>query len=118
MASIVPLISTIILNVNKGKRAFLWFISVGILVLILYYTIFKIMNTVLMLDHKLAISIAYVPAITCHFFMNKTFTFQRNNVNLDGQIIKYMVTCAINYLITITIVELTVKRLFFLPISG
>jgi len=109
----MPLIMPIVFRINKEKRAFIWFISVGIIVLILYYTIFKILNAVLMLDYKLAISISYVVAVTCHFLMNKTFTFRRNNVNLDRQVIRYIVTCAINYLITIIVVELTVKRLLF-----
>ena len=76
-----------------------------------YYATFKILNSILMLDYRLAVSIAYVVSIVCHFLMNKTFTFRKNNVNLDRQIIKYIVTCAINYLITIIVVELTVKRL-------
>ena len=35
-----------------------------------------------------------------------------------GRLSSIMVTCAINYLITITIVELTVKRLFLPPDFG
>lgn len=100
------------------KRSITVFLIIGALTALLYFTLFAVIWETLHVDYKIAVTISYLSAISFHFFMNRKITFRSSHGKIMPQIIKYAIMAFINYLIAITVVELSVKLLLLSPYVG
>jgi putative flippase GtrA len=102
---------------NSHKRTFLAFLSVGIMTAIFYFSLFNIFWKYFDLNYNIAVSIAYIIAITFYFFANRHFTFKTSG-QLNNQLAKFLAMIISNYLITMIVVNMTVKLLLLPPYIG
>jgi len=100
------------------KRAITLFLSIGALTALLYFTLFTVIWQLLHIDYRIAVTFSYLMAVSFHFLMNRRVTFQATRGNFIPHIMKYIVMAFINYLITILIVEFSVKLLLLSPYFG
>jgi putative flippase GtrA len=100
------------------KRAITLFLGIGALTALVYFTLFTVIWQLLHIDYRIAVTISYLTAISFHFLMNRKVTFQAARGNLIPHVMKYAVMAFINYIITILIVEFSVKLLSLSPYLG
>jgi putative flippase GtrA len=112
---ITTFIDTII---GTHKRSIAIFLMVGMLTAAVYFFVFSILWKLLNIDYRVSVSIAYVLSVTFQFFTNRKVTFKSHGNNLFRQMLKYVVMLALNYIITITVVEFTVRFLLLSPYLG
>lgn len=113
------LIETVISRFEKvDKRTFSMFLMVGALTAAAYFAIFTLLWKILHIDYRVSVTLAYVSSVTFQFFSNRNLTFKKKSDSLFFQGVRYMGLLIINYLITISIVEYTVKFLLLSPYLG
>jgi putative flippase GtrA len=84
----------------------------------IYFLVMWVADSILGFKYIAAVSIAYIISTTFHFFANKHFTFSALNERQVHQLIRYIVMCSCNYLITIIVVGVCVNRFFLSPYIG
>lgn len=89
---------------------FLVYLVVGGLTALIYFGFIALGVEILELDYRIAVSAAYVIAVSFHFLSNRKFTFRVADSRVIRQSIRYMSVLMINYLITISIVSLLVGK--------
>jgi putative flippase GtrA len=107
-------------------KKFLWenkfsisiFLAIGLTTFIFYFLLFSFLWEVLKINYRVAISIAYISAITFYFFANRRFTFKANHQSAGGQVKRFLILMGLNYLITLSLVHYTVEILHLPPYSG
>ncbi|TQX86922.1 MULTISPECIES: GtrA family protein [unclassified Rhizobium] len=87
------------------------YVIVGGTTAMIYFGLVLLLVEVFGLDGVLPVSISYIASVTFHFFSSKLFTFRVANGNISGQLIKYLIMVAINYLVTAVTVFLLVDYL-------
>lgn len=102
----------------SDKRTITVFLTIGTLTTLLYFALFTVIWEILHIDYKMAVTISYLTALSFHFFMNRKITFQSSHGKIAAHIIKYAVMAFVNYLITLAIVEFSVKLLLLSPYLG
>lgn len=103
---------------SADKRAITFFLGIGALTALVYFALFTVIWQLLHIDYRIAVTISYLIAISFHFLMNRRVTFRVARGNFIPHIMKYAVTAFMNYLITILIVEFSVKLLLLSPYLG
>ncbi len=71
---------------------------------------FIICQNLLSFSRLWAATCAYVSGMLFHFTANKLFTFGNRERRVHGQILKYIIVCGGNYLISLCILEVLVRR--------
>ena len=97
------------------SREFLTYLIVGGLTFLIYFGFIALTVEVLHLDYRVGVSIAYVFAVSFHFFANRMFTFRAADDRLIHQSIRYVGVLLVNYLITMAVVFFCVGRLGLSP---
>jgi putative flippase GtrA len=110
--------AVIIKYFDSDKRAITLFLGIGALTALVYFTLFTVIWQLLHIDYRIAVTISYLTAISFHFLMNRKITFQAACGNFIPHVMKYAVMTSINYVITILIVEFSVKLLLLSPYLG
>ncbi len=100
------------------SRSFYLFLLVGAFTALCNFTIFGFLYSLLRIPYRISVSVAYVLALLVHFSMNRNVTFLSNNSRLFPQIFRYIIVTVFNYLITITVVTLTVELFMLSPYVG
>lgn len=100
------------------KSELLAYLIIGGLTAFIYFGIIALDVEILELDYRIAVSIAYVIAVSFHFLANRKFTFRVSDSRVVRQFFRYIGVLLINYLITISIVSLSVDRLGVSPYEG
>ena len=100
------------------NRKFLIYLSVGGATFIIYMAFIALAVEILNSDYRVGVSVAYLFAVTFHFFANRTFTFRAANLSLVDQSIRYIAILILNYLITLMMVSFCVGNLGFSPYIG
>jgi putative flippase GtrA len=96
---------------------FLKFVLIGATTSLVYFGLFALLNTIVKLDYKFALSISYVLSILFQFFSNKLFTFQAKDKTVY-QFGKFILLVMLNYLLTLLIVTFFVSYEKFSPYMG
>ena len=65
-----------------------------------------------------AVNLAYAVALSFHFLVNRVWTFQGTQGARTPQIVRYAVMAAVNYGITMAVVNLATRRLGWPPPVG
>lgn len=86
------------------------YLVVGGLTALIYFGFIALGVEILELDYRIAVSVAYVFAVSFHFLANRKFTFRVVDNRVIRQSIRYLGVLMINYLITISIVSLLVGK--------
>lgn len=100
------------------KKTVIFFLIVGASSALSYFLSFALLYSVLNLNYKIAVTIAYVISILVHFTGNRVFTFQQHGANLMQHVSKYLVMVLINYVITLVIMHIVVQNLHIIPYIG
>ena len=100
------------------NREFLIYLYVGGVTFISYMAFIALAVEILNSDYRVGVSVAYLFAVTFHFFANRTVTFRAANYRLVDQSIRYIAILILNYLITLMAVSFCVGSLGFSPYIG
>ncbi len=106
------------MNPLSEPRRFGTFLVVGGLSALLNFSVFMALWKWFHLSDNLAVSVAYVVAILFHFAMNRMWTFQSTQGARIPQIVRYAVMAAVNYAITVAVVNLATRVLGWTPPVG
>ena len=86
------------------------FVVVGVVTFAINFLSFHLFFDVLFQwDYRIAVSLAYVITVICHFSLHRIFTFKATEQQLGHNAAKYMIMLAVNYGITLTVVWLAVE---------
>ena len=98
--------------------AFIKFGLVGFMTAAIYFFVMWSLDAILGAQYTLAVSLAYFVSTVFHFLANRHFTFDAAHGQNGRQIVRYVLMCFINYLITILVVRLSVETLHLSPFIG
>jgi putative flippase GtrA len=103
----------------KDVKSFLVFSFVGAATAGIYFSSLAIMLEIFEIDYRIAVTISYFLGVTFHFLANKFVTFKNNELSgAITQIFRYATVAALNYVVTMLIVLLTVEKLHQPPYVG
>lgn len=102
----------------SNRRAILTFGIIGAFTALIYFLLFAVMWEMFHINYKIAVTFSYIGSILFHFLMNRNVTFQSTKKSILPQVTRYTLMAAVNYLITIIVVELSVKAFFLSPYVG
>jgi putative flippase GtrA len=100
------------------RRSIIAYLVVGALTAMLYFSVFTGLWQILYVEYRIAVSIAYLMAVSFHFFMNRKITFQITGGNIRQEIARYAVMGILNYLVSMLVLEFSVKILLLSPYLG
>jgi putative flippase GtrA len=103
---------------QKRVKEFGLFVLVGALTTIVYIGLFAILTEGAVLNHRVAITIAYPVAVGFHYLMNYHVTFRPRGVRVTGSVYRYLVLVLINFLISLAVLELVVQLAALPPLLG
>jgi putative flippase GtrA len=86
------------------------FVIVGFATFGINFLLFHLFYRVLFQwDYRIAVSMAYVITVMCHFSLHRIFTFRAAGQQIAHNAGKYLLMLAVNYGITLTVVWLAVE---------
>lgn len=86
---------------------------VGVSTAAIYFLVMCFADLILGVSYTWSISTAYFLSTIFHFLANRSFTFSVTHDRYDDQIVRYIVVCLINYMITLVVVKLCVELFGF-----
>ena len=89
--------------------------SIGILILIFNYLSFETCYSLLNIDYRIAVSVAYVFSVLLHFFLNKRFTFEMHHTQSSSYVIRYLMMLGVNYVAVMFLTHFIVETLHQSP---
>jgi putative flippase GtrA len=99
-------------------RTFFLFLLAGGITATIYFALLAVSLEILRFDYRVGVSIAYVTAISFHFFANRKLTFRAIHENPMRQVIRYFPMVALNSLLTVAIFTVSVEMLGLSPYLG
>ena len=98
---------------NKQERLsrfrFLRFCIVGTTVAVIDFSLVWILSR--WLSPLIAVSIAYIAAVSCHFLLNKTWVFRCSRTDYANQVARYAMTVIGCWLTTLGVVRLSLSTI-------
>jgi len=94
------------------------FVIVGVLTFILYFSLFRFLYGSAGFDYKVAISLAYIVTVLCHFLLNRFFTFNARQRSLGLHAGRYGLMLVLNYVITLFVMWTVVEIIRISPYFG
>ena len=94
------------------------FAIVGLVTFGIYISSFHLFYGLFSLDYKIAVSLAYLVTVICHFLLHRVFTFSAGEQYLMHNAGKYLLMLALNYAIAMTVVWLVVEVVGVSPYIG
>jgi putative flippase GtrA len=101
-----------------NKKSFFIYMLTGGMTAVLYLGLFSFFWRWMGMSYLLGVTLAYSIAVLFHFSVNRRYTFQRHGSNLTGHVKKYSVLLIINLIITLLVVNFSVKVLLLSPFIG
>lgn len=100
-------------------RAFSLFAILGLTTAGIYFGTLALLLSVAHVEYKVSVSLGYFMGVLFNFTANKVITFkQRNLVDIHRQLLRYLVLVVVNYLLTASIVVVTVEKFGLSPYIG
>jgi putative flippase GtrA len=84
---------------------------VGAITAAIYFSVMWFASSLLNFGYILAVSAAYFVSTSFHYLTNRYFTFSARGGRHSWQLARYMVLWAINYVITIIVVSISMEHL-------
>ena len=91
---------------------------VGVVTFVINFLTFSLVFGRLHWDYRVAVSLAYVITVCCHFLLNKSFTFNATSYRLRRSAPRYGLMLGLNYLITVIAAWITVDVAGLSPYLG
>jgi putative flippase GtrA len=91
------------------------FSAIGFIILCFNYLSFEMCYSLLRLNYRIAVSIAYLFSIVLHFFLNKQFTFQMQHHVSKAYVIRYLMMLGVNYIAVMLLTHFIVANLHQTP---
>lgn len=102
------MIDNFIRYIRKNFEFIYRFLIVGIVTFLINFILVYSFDQILKLDYKKSVSIAYVITLTCHFLLNRAFTFKVDYFDF-AHLLKYSILPITNYLITLSMAFVVVE---------
>lgn len=102
----------------NNRKSILIFLTIGLLTFVLYFALFTLLWKILDIHYRISVSIAYITSVLVYFFSHRSFTFQNKDAGIAHQFLKFIGMTAINYLITLAVVHVTVETFKLAPYIG
>lgn len=99
-------------------KTFLLFLFVGGITAVIYFGLLAVFLDILSVDYRAGVSVAYITAVSFHFFANRRLTFRANHEKPFQQIVRYLPMVTLNYILTVAIVTASVEMLRLSPYVG
>ena len=87
------------------------FVAVGGVTALIYTGLVAALFNLMGLDYRVCVSVAYLVAIVFHFLLNRHITFRAAEGDMLPQARRYLITAAINYIVTLAVVSFVVDLL-------
>jgi putative flippase GtrA len=100
------------------SHSFVKFAIVGLGSATIFFLVMWLFESVLKVHYLTTTSLAYICAMSFHFFMNRSFSFGAATEKLDDQIFRYLLVAVINYLMMMMVVSICVERLSLSTYAG
>jgi putative flippase GtrA len=97
------------------KKTFSLFVLTGATSAAVNIGLFAVFWSWLRFNYLVAVTLAYGFAVIVHFNMNRRLTFRCHGANFSSHLTKYIIMLTINFMITLLIVNFTVKGLHWSP---
>jgi putative flippase GtrA len=94
------------------------FVFVGIVTFGINFLFFHLFYGLLHWDYRIAVSLAYVITVSCHFLLHRIITFSAAEQQMVHNVGKYLLMLIVNYGITLTVVGLVVEVVGWSPYIG
>jgi len=94
------------------------FVIVGFVTFAINFISFHVCYGLLSLDYRVAVSLAYLVTVICHFLLHRFFTFSAGEQYLIHNAGKYLLMLALNYGIAMAVVWLAVEVVGVSPYIG
>ena len=91
------------------------FLLVGGTTALIYLAVLALLERAMGLDYRIAVSVAYFVAVCFHFAANRRFTFRAHGDPTGGQVARYVVLLAVNYVLMLGVVTFAVEVLRWSP---
>ncbi|NTU69548.1 GtrA family protein [bacterium] len=75
------------------------FLVVGVVTFVMYYALLSLLYSYMHIVYWLAIAVSYVISVVFHYLSNRSYTFRASGSRIGGQLLKYVVMAAMNYII-------------------
>jgi putative flippase GtrA len=105
----IPLLETVRSNERSKLTTAGIFIAGGGLTAAIYYALLAVLLGKARLEYHLAITVAYLTAITFQFLINRIVTFRAAGAPVFPQAARYLATAGINYLATLAVATVAVE---------
>jgi len=103
----------------KDVKSFLVFSFVGAATAAIYFSSLAVLLELFTINYRGAVTISYFLGVTFHFLTNKFVTFRnKESSGAVTQLFRYAFVVALNYVVTMMIVLLTVEKLHQPPYLG
>ena len=104
--------------IDQHVLNFFFFLLVGLITAFFYLGIFALLWKIMDMNYHVAVSIAYVVSIVIYFFTHRHVTFKNTNNAIKQQLPKFIAMILFNYIITITVVHISVEVFSLQPYFG
>lgn len=99
------------------------FFIVGLLTAFIYFMVIWVSESLFPNHYIFPLTLAYLISTGFHYFANVIYTFNlvasdRDNIPHLGHLRRYILIWLLNYMITISVVEIAVKKYFLSPYLG
>lgn len=102
----------------KSLKPLIAFGTIGAINTVISFSLFTLFWKILHINYLVATSCTYIITAIIQFFGNRKMTFKCSSGNLFVQILKYLTLLAINYCITLFMVNFSVSVLGVSPYIG
>ncbi len=80
------------------------YLIVGGLTFCAYFALLYLCEGLLHMAYPIAVGISYFAALGAHFTLNRWFTFRATGHAIPGQLVRYGVTAALNYVVQVAMI--------------
>lgn len=94
------------------------FCCIGGLTTAIYFLVMWCWISFIPSSYIYAVTFAYIFSTGFHYFFNRRYTFNIKVISHKAQISKYIIVCALNYLITLLVVKISVDIYLQSPYFG
>lgn len=94
------------------------YLLVGLFVFCIYFSLLYAFIQLMGVYYPIGLTIAYIVAVSVHFLLNRTYTFNAVLGTTRSQLVRFIVLLGINYGVTLAVVSLSVESLELSPYLG
>jgi putative flippase GtrA len=98
-------------RISIGGSSAVRYCLIGIVNTLIYSTLLYLFLEVVSVTPGVAVSLAYLIAISFHFWMNRIYVFRASDGRIAGQLFRYLIFVISSYLVSLALVSICVRYL-------